>query len=83
MSHLPLTTGLSANDKVCVRGHVHTCTVRRFWSPLKDGIGRVCHPASRKYLQPCLNEYCFRYNRRSKGNQQFQTILERVSRKAS
>jgi hypothetical protein len=30
-----------------------------------------------------LNEYAFRYNRRFMGNQQFRSILERASRKAS
>ncbi len=44
-----------------------------------DGVYHSCH---RKYLQSYLDEYCFRYNRRHKGNLQFRSILERVSERA-
>jgi transposase len=70
-------------DKVYVRGHVHTNSVEGLWSLIKRGIGGVYHSVSRKYLQSYLDEYCFRYNRRFDGNQQFKAILGRVSRQVS
>ena len=63
-----------------VRGDIHTNSVEGLWSLIKRGIGGVYHSVSREYLRSYLNEYCFRYNRRHKGNQQFRAILERASR---
>jgi hypothetical protein len=40
----------------------------------------VYHHVDVGYLQSYLDEYCFRYNRRHLGNQQFKAILERASR---
>jgi len=71
------------NDRVYVRGHIHTNSVEGFWSLIKRGIGGVYHSASREYLQSYLDEYTFRYNRRHEGNQQFRAILQRVSERAS
>ncbi len=68
---------------VYVQGDVHTNTIEGFWSLVKRGIGGVYHSVSAKYLQAYLDEYCFRYNRREMGNQQFRAILERVSERAS
>ncbi|HXZ11708.1 MAG TPA: IS1595 family transposase [Candidatus Sulfotelmatobacter sp.] len=67
-------------DGVYVRGDVHTNSVEGLWSLIKRGIGGVYHSVSPKYLQTYLDEYCFRYNRRHNGNQQFRSILERASR---
>jgi ISXO2-like transposase domain len=64
-------------------GHIHTNTVERFWSLVKRGIGGIYHSVSPKYLQCYLDEYTFRYNRRHMGNQQFRSILSRVSERAS
>jgi transposase len=66
-----------------VRGDAHTNSVEGFWMLVKTGIRGVYHSVSTKYLQTYLNEYSFRYNRRHNGNQQFRSILERASRKAS
>jgi transposase len=71
------------SQKVYVMGDVHTQTIEGFWSLVKRGIGGVYHNVSAKYLQSYLNEYCFRYNRREQGNQQFRSILSRVSERAS
>jgi transposase len=68
--------------KEYVRGQVHTQTVEGLWSLIKRGIGGVYHSVSQDYLQSYLDEYCFRYNRRHMGNQQFRSILERASRVA-
>jgi transposase len=69
--------------KVYVSGNVHTQAIEGFWSLVKRGIGGVYHNVSAKYLQTYLDEYAFRYNRRDKGNQQFRSILGRVSERAS
>lgn len=66
-----------------VRGHAHTNSVEGFWMLVKTGIRGVYHSVSTKYLQSYLDEYSFRYNRRFMGNQQFRSILERASRRAS
>jgi len=71
------------SDGVYVRGDVHTNSVEGLWSLIKRGIGGVYHSVSRKHLQSYLDEYCFRYNRRHEGNQQFRAILRRVSERAS
>lgn len=68
--------------KEYVRGHVHTNSVEGFWSLIKRGIGGVYHQVSPLYLQSYLDEYCFRYNRRFEGNQQFRAILKRVWERA-
>ena len=73
---------INHSSRVYVKGHIHTNSVEGFWSLIKRGIGGVYHSVSRKYLQTYLDEYCFRYNRRFEGNQQFKSILGRVSRKA-
>jgi transposase-like protein len=70
-------------DRVYVRGHIHTNSVEGFWSLVKRGIGGVYHSVGQKYLQNYLDEYTFRFNRRHMGNQQFRSILARVSEKAS
>jgi transposase len=66
-----------------VVGDIQTNSVEGLWSLIKRGIGGVYHSVSQKYLQTYLDEYCFRYNRRQMGNQQFRSILERASSKAS
>ncbi len=68
---------------VYVLGDVHTNTIDGFWSLVKRGLGGVYHQVSQKYLQSYLDEYSFRYNRRDMGNQQFRSILKRVSERAS
>ncbi|MBZ5695002.1 MAG: IS1595 family transposase [Acidobacteriia bacterium] len=66
--------------RIYVQGHIHTNSVEGLWSLIKRGIGGVYHSVSPEYLQTYLDEYCFRYNRRHMGNQQFRSILERASR---
>ena len=65
---------------IYAKNHIHTNSVEGLWSLIKRGIGGVYHHVDQDYLQSYLDEYCFRYNRRHKGNQQFNAILERASR---
>jgi len=74
---------INHSARVYVSGDIHTQAIEGFWSLVKRGIGGVYHSVSAKYLQSYLDEYAFRYNRRHLGNQQFRSILRRVSEKAS
>lgn len=65
---------------IYVMNDIHTNSVEGLWSLIKRGIGGVYHHVDPAYLQSYLDEYCFRYNRRHMGNQQFRSILERASR---
>jgi transposase len=66
------------SDRVYVKGDIHTNSVEGLWSLIKRGINGVYHSVSQKHLQSYLDEYCFRYNRRHEGNQQFKSILARA-----
>ena len=68
---------------VYVVGDVHTNTIEGFWSLVKRGIGGVYHQVSKKYLQSYLDEYSFRYNRRTIGNLIFNEFLKRVTERAA
>jgi transposase-like protein len=68
---------------VYVVGDIHTNTIEGFWSLVKRGIGGVYHSVSRKYLQSYLDEYSFRYNRRTSGQPMFVSILDQVADKAN
>jgi hypothetical protein len=50
-----------------VVGTTRTDKIEELWSLVKEGIGGAYHSFSKKYLQPFLDEYSFRYNRRSDG----------------
>jgi hypothetical protein len=65
-----------------VVGDVHTNTIEGFWSLVKRGISGVYHNVGKQYLQSYLDEYGFRYNRRSKGNPIFNDFLQRVCERA-
>ena len=73
---------INHSSGVYVQGEVHTNSVEGFWKLVKGGIGGVYHSVSRKYLQSYIDEYCFRYNRRHMGNQQFRSLLEQASKQA-
>ena len=66
----------SAN--VYVKGDVHTNTIERFWSLLKNGIRGAHRMVGHDYLQTYVNEYTFRYNHRDDDSPMFRTIAERV-----
>jgi len=75
---------INHSAKVYVMGtFIHTNTIEGFWSLVKRGTAGVYHSVSQKYLQTCLNEYSFRYNRRNQGNLIFTSILERAVERAS
>jgi len=66
-------------EKVYVSGDVHTNTIDGFWSLMKRGINGVYHAVSAKHLHGYLNEYTFRYNHRSKAENQFKKLLLRAA----
>ncbi len=65
---------------VYVDGDVHTNTIDGFWSLVKNGIRGVYHSVSHKFLQSYLDEYAFRYNRRSNDEPMFLAILSQVEK---
>lgn len=74
---------INHSEKVYVIGDIHTNTIEGFWSLVKRGIGGVYHSVSQKYLQTYLDEYSFRYNRRTANEPMFVSLLEQVSERAS
>lgn len=51
--------------KEYVRGDVHTNTIEGFWSQLKRSIDGTHHAVSPRKLQAYVDEFSYRYNRRS------------------
>jgi hypothetical protein len=47
-----------------VRGTFYTNTIEGFWSILKRSIIGQYHHVSGKYLQPYVNECCYKQNNR-------------------
>jgi transposase-like protein len=65
--------------KLWVIGEAHTNSIEGFWSLAKGGLrgvyrGRV----TRKYLQTYINEFAFRYNRRTATEPMFMSFLRQV-----
>jgi transposase-like protein len=72
---------INHSAKVYVSGDIHTNTVEGFWSLAKNGIRGVYHSVGSAYLQSYLNEYSFRYNRRSDTQPMFLSFLKQVEKK--
>ena len=66
--------------KVYVEGDTHTNTVEGFFGLFKNGVRGVYHSVSTAYLQNYLDEYGFRYNRRSSSQPMFWAMLDRVEK---
>ncbi|HYV54073.1 MAG TPA: IS1595 family transposase [Chitinophagaceae bacterium] len=59
-----------------VKGIAHTNTIEGFWNLLKKQINGIHHSVSPKHLQRYCNEAAYRYNRKSKGqDERFADIL--------
>lgn len=67
-------------DRIYVQGDVHTQTVEGFFGLFKNGVRGVYHAISTTYLQDYLNEYAFRYNRRTSSTPMFWAMLNRVEK---
>jgi transposase len=66
--------------KVYVGADAHTNGIEGFWSLVKNGLRRVNHSVSAKYLQTYLDEYSLRYNRRHDTTPMFESILKQVEK---
>ncbi len=62
--------------KEFVRNGIHTNTIENFWSQLKRSLDGTYHSVSSKYLQSYVNEFSFRYNRRS--SPVFEALMGRI-----
>lgn len=47
-----------------VRGDYHTNSIESFWALLKRGIVGQFHKVSLRYLDNCIDEFCYRFNNR-------------------
>ena len=61
-----------------VNGDIHTNTMESFGAILKRGLIGQFHKVSKKYLQNYLDEFEYRYNKRTQsGNDVFENLLKR------
>ncbi len=61
--------------RVYVEGETHTQTIEGWFSLLKNGLRGTHHGVSHKWLQGYVNEYVWRWNRRSDGRSMFHDLL--------
>jgi len=56
---------------------LNTATIENFWSIIKNGIKGNYIVLSKKYLPFYLIEFQYKYNRRNKAKDAFDTLLKR------
>ena len=60
------------------KGDIYTNTIEGFWSQLKRSIDGTYHVVSPKHLQSYVDEFSFRYNRRTSEMPMFFHLLKQV-----
>lgn len=58
-------SAINHRKKQYVRGNVHTNTIEGFWSQLKRSLNGTYHSVSPKYLQTYVDEFAYRYSKRT------------------
>jgi transposase len=66
-------------QKIYVRGAVHTNTIEGFFALLKGGILGTYHSVSPTHLGSYVNEFVWRYNHRDDDAAQFRTLLRNAA----
>jgi len=69
---------INHRQKQYVKGDIHTNTIDGFWSQLKRSIDGTYHHVSPKYLQHYVDEFSYRYARRSSPDHLFKHLLSEV-----
>jgi|ERR1043166_8774723 transposase-like protein len=73
-------TVINHSDGTYVVGDAHTNGIESFWALFKRGYHGVYHQMSPKHMQRYLDEYTFRFNRRTDGMQQvFSNVVLNVA----
>lgn len=67
------------HQETYVIGDIHTQNAENIWSILKRGIYGVYRHVSKRYLQSYANEYAWRYNHRSLGEDMFDELLKQIA----
>ena len=60
------------------KGDIHTNTIESYWGQIKRSLNGTYHVVSPKYLQSYLDEFSFRYNRRTSELPMFYHLLNEV-----
>jgi transposase len=58
-------SAINHRKKQYVKGSVHTNTIEGFWSQLKRSLNGTYHSVSPKYLQTYVDEFAYRYSKRT------------------
>ena len=74
-------TTVDHGAKEYVNGDCHTNGIESFWALFKRGYHGVYHQMSRKHLQRYVNEFAFRFNRKTNKMQSvFSDVVANVAK---
>jgi len=73
-------SAINHRKKQYVRGSIHTNTIEGFWSQLKRSLNGTYHSVSPKYLQTYVDEFAYRYSKRTYSSLFLPMILQASTR---
>jgi len=72
-----------ANGEYVRNGQVHSNSIESFWALFKRGYQGIYHHMSRKHMQRYVNEFTYRFNRRTSSFQEiFSDVVDSMSQNA-